>query len=57
MSAHTRPIRTKCLTPNCRKRATVEVFNTRNASLGCFCPRCASLLVGQLLAREKAPQA
>lgn len=46
MPAYTRSIEHRCQT--CGGRATVEAFNTRNASLGYFCTPCGNERVRRL---------
>ena len=53
MSAHSRPLMTKCAEVECSSRATEEVFNTYNASMGKFCKKHAAQRVKKLQEREK----
>lgn len=50
MPAHLRPITRRC--DDCDARATVELFNARNASQGVFCRRCGNRRLEGLLRRE-----
>ena len=44
---YTRDLNPRCQgqTGYCRKLATVEVFNTHNASMGKFCDQCAKEVI------------
>lgn len=48
--AHLRPLNLKCFDVNCNSRATVELFNRHNSSLGQFCRNCGK---ARLLAIDK----
>ena len=52
MTAYSVPFKTGCDQRGCVARATEEVFNTYNHSLGTFCARHAKLRVREL--RSKA---
>ena len=47
MSAYTKALAPR-VCDNCHKPATVEVFNTRNSSIGIRCSRCGLALVRRL---------
>lgn len=42
---------------SCGKPSHVELFNYRNASLGCFCKTCGRLQLAAQAARERASPA
>jgi hypothetical protein len=53
MAAHTRSIAFTCGSPGCTKRATVEVYTTRNEPLGAFCARHGERRAAELRARDE----
>ena len=46
------PFQTKCMEHGCGRRATHEVFGTRNDSYGKYCRACASRRLKSLQATE-----
>ena len=50
--AHTRPLPNRTCQV-CKKKATVEVFNCRNAPYGWYCKPCGERLAKQLTKEEK----
>lgn len=53
MPAHKKAIDRTC---PCGKPAGYEVFNTRNASVGHFCRRCAAKTIVSLNAADRPPK-
>ena len=56
MAAHVRDIVFLCEASSCGKRATVEVYSTRNAPMGKFCPAHGARRVSELRKQERASQ-
>lgn len=48
MPAYVKTLARACAAAGCRRAATVEVFNTYNASLGCYCTRHGDAKVAEL---------
>jgi hypothetical protein len=40
---------------HCQGKATVELFNHRNATLGAYCSRCGNKALGELQRKERQP--
>ena len=52
--AYTKELQHSCQVSSCGKRAVIEVFNFRNASLGEFCRRHGTQTLNVQRAREVA---
>lgn len=51
--AYFRTLDTQCRSDNCKKQATVELFNSRNEPHGKFCKMCGLLKLRQLKQQEE----
>jgi rRNA maturation endonuclease Nob1 len=51
--AYTKELHTTCDGNGCTKKASVEVFNDRNASIGKFCKSCGHRALIRTMKAEK----